>query len=242
VSRGCMGSSALPAAPASMGFNTAGVRSQDSVPAWQGQPRGRCFVPRTGASADTEEKEREADDPAIGSAEAMPDAAAAGIAAAVQAVAAVDHDQGLGGSVAEDEIASAARNVIQTAVAYRVEAAELGVVQFSDERGQEKSVMVQTLRRNKHYRGRRVWRDGDGLVRVATDVGDRIVLPAIYWALAFKEALDSIWVGPCGVPRIPRGCSACTGGHTCGTQCIVVCLRVRLAVPGRQSQKRWFRN
>jgi hypothetical protein len=150
----------------------------------------------TDGGADAEEKEQEGDEPTIGSAEARPDAAAAGIAAAVQAVAAVDPDQGLGGSVAEDKIDSAARNVIQTTAVYRVEAAELGVVQFSDEdirREQEKSVMVQTLRRNTHYRGRRVWCDGDGLVREATDVGDRIVLPTIYWALAFKEAHESIW-------------------------------------------------
>ncbi|OWZ02367.1 Retroelement, partial [Phytophthora megakarya] len=91
-----------------------------------------------------------------------------------------------------------AKDVTRAAV-LRVEAAELGVVQFTDadiKEEQRKSIMVQKLRVKGSYRGQRVFTDAEGLVKV--DIGDeenRIVLPAVYWALAFKEAHDSIWAG-----------------------------------------------
>ncbi|KAE9281163.1 hypothetical protein PR003_g27755, partial [Phytophthora rubi] len=55
--------------------------------------------------------------------------------------------------------------------------------------------MVQSLLRKGAYRGQRVYRAEDGLVRVELEGGDRTILPVIYWALAFKEAHDSIWAG-----------------------------------------------
>jgi len=84
-------------------------------------------------------------------------------------------------------------------VVQRVEAAELGIAQFTDEdvkREQAKSVMVQALKRRGACRGQRVFVADDGLVHAEVDGGEsRIVLPAVYWALAFKEAHDSIWAG-----------------------------------------------
>ncbi|KAG2881375.1 hypothetical protein PC114_g21586 [Phytophthora cactorum] len=49
------------------------------------------------------------------------------------------------------------------------------------------------LLRKGAYRGQKVTVGADGLVYVVTKDGDRIILPAVYWALAFKEAHDSIW-------------------------------------------------
>jgi len=81
----------------------------------------------------------------------------------------------------------------------RVDSAELGVVQFTDvdiQREQAKSAMVRKLRERGSYRGRRVCDGEDGLVHVDVEPGQtRILLPAVYWALAFKEAHDSIWTG-----------------------------------------------
>ncbi|GMF50461.1 unnamed protein product [Phytophthora fragariaefolia] len=75
----------------------------------------------------------------------------------------------------------------------------MGVVQFTDDdirHEQAKSVMVQTLKRKGSYRGRRVIVDDDGLVNIEVDGGGkRVILPAVYWTLAFKEAHDSIWAG-----------------------------------------------
>ncbi|KAE9263450.1 hypothetical protein PR003_g33156, partial [Phytophthora rubi] len=96
------------------------------------------------------------------------------------------------------DVDGAARSVIQAAAVRRVEAAELGVVQFTDndiKREQGASVMVQSLLRKGAYRGQRVYRAEDGLVRVELEGGDRTILPVIYCALAFKEAHDSIWAG-----------------------------------------------
>jgi hypothetical protein len=81
----------------------------------------------------------------------------------------------------------------------RVDSAELGVVQFTDvdiQREQTKSAMVQKLKERGSYRGRRVCDGEDGLVHVEVEPGQtRILLPAVYWALAYKEAHDSIWAG-----------------------------------------------
>ncbi|KAE8969722.1 hypothetical protein PR001_g27418 [Phytophthora rubi] len=106
------------------------------------------------------------------------------------------------------DVDGAARSVIQAAAVRRVEAAELGVVQFTDDdikREQDASVMVQSLLRKGAYRGQRVYRAEDGLVRVELEGGDRTILPVIYWALAFKEAHDSIWAGHLrGPPTLER--------------------------------------
>lgn len=102
-------------------------------------------------------------------------------------------------SAAEREIKRAAVAVIQAAVVRRVEPAEMGVVQFTDDdirREQAKSVMVQMIKRQGSYRGRRVLVAEDGLVSIDNREGEkRVVLPVKYWALAFKEAHDSIWAG-----------------------------------------------
>ncbi|KAE8894481.1 hypothetical protein PF003_g21348 [Phytophthora fragariae] len=102
-------------------------------------------------------------------------------------------------SPTEAEVNRAAVAVIEAGVVRRVDAAELGVVQFTDadiEREQGKSVMVQALLKKGKYQGQRVFVKDDGLVN--TQVGDgeaRVILPAVYWPLAFKEAHDSIWAG-----------------------------------------------
>ncbi|GMG16831.1 unnamed protein product [Phytophthora fragariaefolia] len=101
--------------------------------------------------------------------------------------------------VLEDEIDLAADDVVRAVTVRRVEAGELGIVQFTDEdirREQDKSVMVQTLKQKGAYRGQSVITAEDGLVHVEIDGGgSRVILPAVYWALAFKEAHDSIWAG-----------------------------------------------
>ncbi|POM58645.1 LOW QUALITY PROTEIN: Hypothetical protein PHPALM_36685 [Phytophthora palmivora] len=92
----------------------------------------------------------------------------------------------------------AATNAIRSAGLYRVETAELGTVQFSDadiKREQEKSVMVQTLLRRGVYRGLHVVVRDVVLAYAVHQDGDKIILPAVYWPLAFKEAHDSIWAG-----------------------------------------------
>lgn len=97
------------------------------------------------------------------------------------------------------ELERAADEVVRAAVIRRVEAAETGVVQFTDadiKREQEKSVMVQTIKERGAYRGQKAVIDDHGLVKITVDGGEtRIILPAVYWALAFKEAHDSIWAG-----------------------------------------------
>ncbi|KAE9061495.1 hypothetical protein PF007_g30244, partial [Phytophthora fragariae] len=94
----------------------------------------------------------------------------------------------------ENEIDRAADDVVRAVIVQRVEAAELGFVQFTDEdvkREQVKSVMVQTLKQKATYRGQRVFTGEDGIVHAEVGEGEsRIILPAKYWALAFKEAHD----------------------------------------------------
>ncbi|GMF58069.1 unnamed protein product [Phytophthora fragariaefolia] len=102
-------------------------------------------------------------------------------------------------STSDDEVDKAARCAVQTAVVWRVETAELGIIQFTDEdikREQETSVVVQLLIQKGAYRGQRVFVEEDGLVHAEVDGGQsRVILPVVYWALAFKEAHDSIWAG-----------------------------------------------
>ncbi|GMF33022.1 unnamed protein product [Phytophthora fragariaefolia] len=98
----------------------------------------------------------------------------------------------------EMNVDSAVQSVVEAAAIRRVEVAGLGIVQFTDDdikREQERSVMVQLLLRKGAYRGQRVYRDGDGLVCAEVEGGCRIILPVVYWALAFKEIHDSIWAG-----------------------------------------------
>ncbi|GMF31606.1 unnamed protein product [Phytophthora fragariaefolia] len=98
----------------------------------------------------------------------------------------------------EMNVDSAVQSVVEAAAIRCVEAAELGVVQCIDDdikREQEKSAMVQSLLRKGAYPGQRVYRDGDGLVRAEVEGGGSIILPVVYWALAFKEAHGSIWAG-----------------------------------------------
>ncbi|GMF45417.1 unnamed protein product [Phytophthora fragariaefolia] len=75
----------------------------------------------------------------------------------------------------------------------------MGIVQFTDDdirREQQQSVMVWTLKEQGSYRGQRVFTDENGLINIETEAGEaRPILPAVYWALAFKEAHDSIWAG-----------------------------------------------
>ncbi|GMF52802.1 unnamed protein product [Phytophthora fragariaefolia] len=103
------------------------------------------------------------------------------------------------------DVNRAAATAVQTAVVWRVDAAELGIVQFTDDdikREQAKSVLVQTLKQKGSYRGQSVTTNADGLVIITLGEGEtRIVLPTIYWALAFKEAHDSIWAGHLRVPQ-----------------------------------------
>ncbi|OWZ21257.1 Gag-pol fusion protein [Phytophthora megakarya] len=99
---------------------------------------------------------------------------------------------------AETIIDHEAEAVIRVAQVQRVEAAELGIVQFTDEDvkiEQSTSNMVQRLKLKGSYRGKRVYEDDDRLWKV--DIGDgesRMILPVVYRALAFKEAHDSIWL------------------------------------------------
>lgn len=105
----------------------------------------------------------------------------------------------------EAEIDRVAVNVVQAAAAWRVEAAEMGIVQFTDagiKREQERSVMVQTLKQKGTYRGQPIVVDEDGLVNIVLASGDkRVILPVVYCALAFKEAHDSIWAGHLRIPK-----------------------------------------
>ncbi|GMF55341.1 unnamed protein product [Phytophthora fragariaefolia] len=109
----------------------------------------------------------------------------------------------------EMNVDSAVQSVVESAAIRRVEAAELGIVQFTDDdikREQEQSVMVESLLRKGAYRGQRAYHDGDGLVRAEVEGGGRIILPVVYWALAFKEAHDSIWAGHLrGPPTVRTG-------------------------------------
>lgn len=98
-----------------------------------------------------------------------------------------------------DELAAKIDQETRAAFIRRVEASELGIVQFTDadiKEEQQKSVMVQTLLEKGMYRGLEVYTKDDGLVyvKLAADE-ERIVLPVVFWALAFKEAHDSIWAG-----------------------------------------------
>ncbi|GMF15134.1 unnamed protein product [Phytophthora fragariaefolia] len=97
------------------------------------------------------------------------------------------------------DINRAAAATVQTAVVWRVDAAELGIVKFTDDdikREQTKSVLVQTLNQKGSYRGQSVTTNAYGLVIITLGEAEtRIVLPTIYWALAFKVAHDSIWAG-----------------------------------------------
>ncbi|KAE8988417.1 hypothetical protein PR001_g14086 [Phytophthora rubi] len=75
----------------------------------------------------------------------------------------------------------------------------MGIVQFTDygiRREQQQSVMVRALKERGSYQGQRVFTDEAGLNNIEMEEGEaREVLPAVYWALAFKEAHDSIWAG-----------------------------------------------
>ncbi|KAE9289870.1 hypothetical protein PR003_g25435 [Phytophthora rubi] len=155
-------------------------------------------VPVTGERAD--DGDRPADDPVIGLQDVQSVTEEKVAVANMQYAAEPMH--GSTPRKQSDEIDAdvdgAARSVIQAASVRRVEAAELGAVQFTDDyikREQGASVMVQSLLRKGAYRGQRVYRAEDGLVRVELEGGDRIILPVIYWALAFKEANDSICAG-----------------------------------------------
>ncbi|GMF20069.1 unnamed protein product [Phytophthora fragariaefolia] len=66
--------------------------------------------------------------------------------------------------------------------------------------------MVQTLKQRCAYREQRVFTAEDGLLHVKIDGGgSRVILPAVYWGLAFKEAHDCIWAGHLrGQPTIER--------------------------------------
>lgn len=86
----------------------------------------------------------------------------------------------------------------RSAAIYRVEAAELGIVQFTDadiKREQSKSVMVQALLRRGTYQGQPVRVRQDGVICMVKQGEEKVILPAVYWPLAFKEAHDSIWAG-----------------------------------------------
>ncbi|KAE8956259.1 hypothetical protein PR002_g31532 [Phytophthora rubi] len=102
-------------------------------------------------------------------------------------------------SPTEAEVNRAAVAVIEAGIVRRVDAAELGVVQFTDadiEREQGQSVMVQALLKKGNYQGQRVFVKDDGLVNIQVGDGEaRVILPAVYWSLAFTEAHDSIWAG-----------------------------------------------
>ncbi|KAE9061500.1 hypothetical protein PF007_g30241, partial [Phytophthora fragariae] len=82
----------------------------------------------------------------------------------------------------ENEIDRAADDVVRAVIVQRVEAAELGLVQFTDEdvkREQAKSVMVQTLKQKGTYRGQRVFTGEDGIVHAEVGEGEsRMILPA----------------------------------------------------------------
>ncbi|KAE9050994.1 hypothetical protein PR001_g1867 [Phytophthora rubi] len=165
-------------------------------------------VPVTGERAD--DGDRPADDPVIGLQDVQ--SVTEEKVAAVNMQYAAEPMHGSKPEAQSDEIDAdvdgAARSVIQAAAVRRVEAAELGVVQFTDDdikREQDASVMVQSLPRKGAYRGQWVYRAEDGLVRVELEGGDRTILPVIYWALAFKEAHDSIWAGHLrGPPTLER--------------------------------------
>ncbi|GMF42786.1 unnamed protein product [Phytophthora fragariaefolia] len=58
------------------------------------------------------------------------------------------------------EVERAANDVVRAAIIRRVEAAEMGIVQFPNadiKRKQEKSVMVQTIKERGAYRGQKLW-------------------------------------------------------------------------------------
>lgn len=97
------------------------------------------------------------------------------------------------------EIERLAAEASGVATVNRVDSAELGIVQFTDQdikKEQGRSNMVQKLKKQGQYRGRRVFEGEDGMVKVGITPGEEcILLPAAYWALAFKEAYDSIWTG-----------------------------------------------
>jgi hypothetical protein len=128
-----------------------------------------------------------------------------GTAAEAKAVHAVRHQEGhedpevvveVTKEAVEAELVKLAAEMNSAAAIRRVDSAELGVVQFTDvdiKREQGKSAMVQELKKRGSYCGRRILDDDDGLVHVEIEPGQtRILLPAVYWALAFKEAHDSI--------------------------------------------------
>ncbi|POM70943.1 Gag-pol fusion protein, partial [Phytophthora palmivora] len=88
----------------------------------------------------------------------------------------------------------AAEAVIRVAQVQRVEAAELGIVQFTDDdvkREQSTSNMVQRLKLKGSYRGKRVYEDDDGLVKVdigplpETQAGNRYVIAAVEYTTRY---------------------------------------------------------
>ncbi|OWZ01606.1 LOW QUALITY PROTEIN: Gag-pol fusion protein [Phytophthora megakarya] len=176
------------------------------------------------AAGDAEEKEADtSDDLAIGSAE--PTHNADNNSGDVETI--IDHD---------------AEAVIRVAQVQRVEAAELGIVQFTDEdvtREQSTSNMVQWLKLKGSYRVKRVYEDDDRLWKV--DIGDgesRMILPDVYRALAFKEAHDSIRLDIVAGLRRWSAYDDCIGGRRCVKQCSSGSQRANIVGDGRRDQKR----
>ncbi|KAE9028498.1 hypothetical protein PR001_g11726 [Phytophthora rubi] len=103
------------------------------------------------------------------------------------------------GDVVAADVDREAEYVVRAVSVQRVEAAEMGVVQFTDDdirREQQHSVMVRALKERGSYQDQWVFTDEAGLINIETEEGEaRVILPAVYWALAFKEAHDSIWAG-----------------------------------------------
>ncbi|KAE9220233.1 hypothetical protein PF005_g7549 [Phytophthora fragariae] len=103
------------------------------------------------------------------------------------------------GDVVAADVDREAEYVVRAVSVQRVEAAEMGVVQFTDDdirREHQHSVMVRALKERGSYQDQWVFTDEAGLINIETEEGEaRVILPAVYWALAFKEAHDSIWAG-----------------------------------------------
>lgn len=78
-----------------------------------------------------------------------------------------------------------------------------GLLQITDAQiheEQSSSVMCERIGLASTYKGQRILVT-DGLLRIATAQGMRVVLPTSLWAVAFKEAHDSIWSGHLKAPQ-----------------------------------------
>jgi hypothetical protein len=76
-------------------------------------------------------------------------------------------------------------------------------LQVTDEEimaAQNRSQLVQKLRKAGSYRGRKV-EQAFGLTLINTDGGRRVVLPPVLWAAIFKECHDSVWAGHLRAPH-----------------------------------------